>query len=133
MANFHLQIVTPDRLVFDGDAERIIVRTVQGDVCILARHIDYAAPLGTGKALVGLEDGASRTAACSGGLLSVSGGEVRVMATTFEWAEEIDVDRAQRAQESAEKKLAALQHGDEAFAITEAKLKRALTRLRVTE
>ena len=46
MATFHLQIVTPDRMVYDGQAERVIVRTLRGDVCILARHIDYAAPLG---------------------------------------------------------------------------------------
>ena len=52
MANFHLQIVTPDRLVFDGQAEKIILRTVGGDACILARHIDYAAPLGIGVAKV---------------------------------------------------------------------------------
>lgn len=131
MANFHLQIVTPDRLVYDGQAERIIVRTVQGDVCILARHIDYAAPLGTGEATVGFEDGSVRIAACSGGLLSVSSGEVRLMATTFEWAEEIDLDRAQKAQERAEKTLAALRHGDAAFAVAEAKLKRAMTRINV--
>ena len=130
MANYHLQIVTPDRLVYDGQAERIIVRTVQGDACILARHIDYAAPLGTGVATVGFEDGSTRTAACSGGLLSVAGGEVRVMATTFEWADEIDLARAEHAQEAAEKQLAALKHGDEAFAIAEAKLKRAVTRIR---
>ena len=42
MATFHLQIVTPDRMVYDGQAERVIVRTLRGDVCILARHIDYA-------------------------------------------------------------------------------------------
>ena len=46
MATFHLQIVTPDRMVYDGQAERVIVRTLRGDVCILARHIDYAAPAG---------------------------------------------------------------------------------------
>jgi F0F1-type ATP synthase epsilon subunit len=52
MATFHLQIVTPDRMVYDGQAERVIVRTLRGDVCILARHIDYAAPLGIGEARV---------------------------------------------------------------------------------
>ena len=57
MATFHLQIVTPDRMVFDGQAERIIVRTLRGDVCILARHIDYAAPLGIGEARVTDADG----------------------------------------------------------------------------
>ena len=44
MATFHLQIVTPDRMVFDGQAERVIVRTAGGDVCILPRHIDRRAP-----------------------------------------------------------------------------------------
>ena len=80
---FHLQIVTPDRKIFDGEAEKIIVRTVNGDVCILARHIDYAAPLGVGEARVTDAEGITRTAACSGGMIGVSAGEVRVMATTF--------------------------------------------------
>ena len=50
MATFHLQIVTPDRLVFDGEARQIILRTVGGDAAILAGHIDYSAPLGIGEA-----------------------------------------------------------------------------------
>ena len=50
MATFHLQIVTPDRMVFDGEAQSIILRTINGDICILANHIDYAAPLGIGEA-----------------------------------------------------------------------------------
>lgn len=85
MATFHLQIVTPDRMVFDGQAERIIVRTLRGDVCILARHIDYAAPLGIGEARVTDADGVTRVAACSGGMIGDGAGEVRVTATTFEW------------------------------------------------
>lgn len=130
---FHLQIVTPDKPVFDGQAEKIIVRTISGDVCILARHIDYAAPLGIGEARVTDEQGNTRTAACNGGLISVSDGEVRVMATTFEWADEIDVERAKRSQEKAEEKLHHLIPGDADYAVLEAKLKRALLRIKVVE
>lgn len=133
MANFHLQIVTPDRLVFDGQAEKIIVRTVNGDVCILARHIDYAAPLGIGVARVTDAQGNTRQAACNGGLLSVSNGEVRLLATTFEWADEIDVERARRAQEASAEKLGKLSADDRNYAVLEAKLKRALLRIKVTE
>jgi len=129
MATYHLQIVTPDRKVFDGEAEKIIVRTVGGDVCILARHIDYAAPLGIGQARVTDADGNTRIAACSGGMLGVSGGEVRVMATTFEWADDIDLSRAQKAQEAAQHKLESLNREDKDFAIAEAKLKRAIARI----
>lgn len=131
MAVFHLQIVTPDRLVFDGQAERIIVRTVGGDVCILARHIDYAAPLGVGEARITDSEGNTRMAACSGGLLSVAAGEVKVMATTFEWADEIDLQRAELAQQNAEKQLESLNRDDKNYSVIEAKLKRALNRISV--
>ena len=131
MATFHLQIVTPDRKVFDGEAEKIIVRTLGGDVCILARHIDYAAPLGIGEARVTDAEGNTRIAACSGGMLGVSAGEVRVMATTFEWAEDIDLARAEKAQQLAKEKLETLDRLDRDFAVTEAKLKRALARIHV--
>lgn len=129
MATFHLQIVTPDRMVFDGEAEKIILRTVGGDVCILARHIDYAAPLGIGEARVTDAEGNTRIAACSGGMLGVSAGEARVMATTFEWAEEIDLDRAQNAQATAQKKLESITRQDKDYAVMEAKLKRAIARI----
>ena len=128
MAVYHLQIVTPDRMVFDGQAERLIVRTVNGDVCILARHIDYAAPLGIGVAYVTDEAGNTRAAACSGGLLNVSGGEVRLIATTVEWADEIDLERAAQAQKAAEQKLRELDKEDAQYTLTEARLKRALIR-----
>ena len=129
MATYHLQIVTPDRKVFDGEAEKLVMRTVGGDVCILAQHIDYAAPLSVGEACVTDAKGNSRSAACSGGMLAVSGGEVRVMATTFEWADEIDHQRAERAHDEAKTRLEKLTRNDKEYAIVEAKLKRALVRM----
>lgn len=131
MATFHLQIVIPDRKVFDGEAEKIIVRTVNGDACILARHIDYTAPLGTGEARVTDAEGNTRTAACSGGIINVSGGNVRVMATTFEWQDEIDLDRAEKAKTTIEQQLHAKNSSDADYALLEAKLKRALVRIQV--
>ena len=129
MALFHLQIVTPDKMVYDGQAEKLIVRAITGDVCILARHIDYAVPLAIGKAQVTDDQGNTRLAACSGGFLSVSDGEARLMPITFEWAEEIDLNRAMAAKEKAENALAAAREGDAAYLAAEAKLKRALMRI----
>ena len=65
---FPLKIVTPDGLIFDGQAEKLIVRTTTGDRAILARHIDGVFPLGMGEAAV-VYDGNRRTAACMGGML----------------------------------------------------------------
>lgn len=130
MSTFHLQIVTPDGGFYDGDAEKLIVRTIGGNVCILPRHSPYVSALGVGEACVVI-DGQRRRAACAGGMLAVTKENVRLVATTFEWAEDIDTDRAQRAKERAED---ALQKATEKAEIdrAQAKLKRALTRLSVT-
>ena len=129
MALYHLQIVTPDRMVYDGEAERVLVRAVEGDVCILAGHVDYAAALTYGEAKLIDADGQTHTAACCGGFISVSEGKVKIAATTFEWSGEIDVTRAERAREAAEHALENAKRGDRVYAVAEAKLKRALARL----
>ncbi|MBR3904721.1 MAG: ATP synthase F1 subunit epsilon [Clostridia bacterium] len=130
---FHLQIVTPDKPVFDGTAEKLIVRTITGDVCILARHIDYAAALGIGEARVTDGEGNTRIAACNGGLLSVCDNQVRVMATTFEWADEIDTERARLSLDASQEALNKADRSDANYAALEAKLKRALVRVQISE
>ena len=131
MATYHLQIVTPDRMVYDGEVEKIILRTVNGDVCILPHHIDYAVPLAIGEAKITDAQGNTRLAACNNGMLSVHGSEVRVVAVTFEWADDIDLERARRAEESAKEMLEKLQREDVDYNVAEARLKRALTRIQV--
>lgn len=105
MSSFPLQIVTPGGRAFDGAAEKLFCRTIVGDVAILARHCDYLTAVGMGEARVTLEDGSVRRAACIGGMLSVSGGKVRLMANTFEWAEDIDVARAEAAEADSKRQL----------------------------
>ncbi len=129
MSTFHLQIVTPDGAFFDGDAERLKVRTIDGDVAILPHHIPYVTVLGTGEADV-VVDGVIRRAAASGGMLSVTGGDVRIVATTFEWAEDIDEQRAKLAKEKAEEMIRNAKDAQE-LERAKAKLLRALTRLKV--
>ena len=92
MNSFPLKIVTPDGLEFEGQAEELIVRTTTGDLGILAGHINCVAPLGMGRATI-VTEGKKRYAACIGGMLSVVGGNVTLVPTTFEWADEIDADR----------------------------------------
>ena len=83
MSAFHLQIVTPDGSFFDGEAERVIVRAIDGDICILPRHIPYVTALAMGEARVTV-DGKVRRAAANGGMLAVTGDKVRIVASTFE-------------------------------------------------
>lgn len=127
MTPFRLKIVTPDGLVFDGQAEELIVRTTGGDVAILARHMNYVAPLGMGRAVI-VANGERRTAACIGGMLSVVDGEATLVPTTFEWADKIDVDRAEASYQRADRILHDSSASDTDIALAEARLHRALVR-----
>ncbi len=127
MTPFKLKIVTPDGLIYDGEAEKLIVRTTGGDVCILARHMNYVTPLGMGMAIVEA-GGKRRTAACIGGMLSVSDGEATLVPTTFEWSDKIDLQRAEASYEKADKVLKSGTASDTEIALAQAKLHRALVR-----
>ena len=127
MTPFKLKIVTPDGLIFDGEAEELIVRTTGGDVAILARHINYVAPLGMGRAVI-ISGNQRRTAACIGGMLSVVDGEVTLVPTTFEWAENIDTDRVEASLKKANSVLNSQKSTDSEIALAQARLHRALVR-----
>ena len=79
-----------------------------------------------------LANGQSRTASCAGGFLSVSAGAVRLVAVTFEFAEDIDEKRALAAKERAENAIASAKDR-QAKKIAEAKLMRALNRIRIAK
>ena len=127
MTAFPLKIVTPDGLEFEGQVEELIVRTVTGDMGILAGHINCVAPLGMGTATIVVES-QKRYAACIGGMVSVVDGVVTLVPTTFEWAEEIDLRRAEASQERAKAVLANNSATDTEIRLAEARLKRALVR-----
>lgn len=129
MSGFRLQIVTPDGSLFDGEAEALRVRTTEGYVSIRRGHADYLAALDVGAVTV-TQDGTAREAACGGGFLSVEKGEVRLVATTFEYAGTIDVERAEHAKEVAEERIAVAKEAKD-IELAKAKLARALNRLSV--
>lgn len=128
MSTFPLKIVTPDGLIYDGEAQRLIVRTIEGDMAVMARHINCVAPLGMGRATVVDANGSRRYGACIGGMLSVVDGEVNLVPTTFEWAESIDADRAQASLDRAERVLNDSNSTATDIRLAEARLHRALVR-----
>ena len=127
MSTFPLKIVTADGLVYDGPAEEIIVRTITGDMAVLARHMNCVTPLGMGRATI-VVDGKRRYAACIGGLLSIVNGEVNLVPTTFEWADSIDAARAAASQQRAEAVLSNQDSSDTDIKLAKARLHRALVR-----
>ena len=132
MTPFPLKIVTPDGLLFDGMAEQLIVRANTGDMGILAGHINCVASLGMGRATVVI-DGKKRYGACIGGMVSVVNGEVTLVPTTFEWAEDIDLKRAENAADRAKEIIGNKDSSDAEIRLAQARLKRALVRSSVAK
>ena len=128
MTPFKLQILTPDKLFFDGETDNLIVRTTVGDKGILARHEEYVAALPIGKMKVRI-DGNFRLAAVSEGVVKVSKEKTVILVQSCEWADEIDLDRANSAKQRAEERMRTLQKEDKEYLIAEYKLKRALNRI----
>ncbi len=131
MKSFHLRIYTPDGVQFEGVAHQLVVRTADGDVGILAGHINYVAALGMGRATVVTPE-STRYAACIGGMICVLDGKVALLPITFEWADRIDADRAERARQRAQTVLDMKDATDTQILLAQARLKRALVRKSVS-
>ncbi len=131
MKTFLLKIGTPDGLWFEGEVERVVCRSITGDMAILANHCNFCTALGMGEAHVVLPDGTRREAACIGGMISMMDGQAHLLATTWEWKEDIDEGRAAVAKERAEEKLRQMGLTEQEYKHAEVKLRRALIRLSV--
>ena len=131
MKEFDLRIVTPDGMRFDGKAVSVTVTTITGEIQILASHADYVSALSCGRAVIKTAD-STLLAAASGGVITVSGGAVEIVSITFEFANDIDIKRAENARERARELLLASSSMSESdIAKFKAKLARANTRISV--
>ena len=129
MRSFQIEIVTPDGPAFSGEVTSLLVRTDDGDVEIMAGHADLLASIGTGRVRI-IVDGKPRFGSVNGGFLSVAQGKVRLCAITFEFADQIDIKRAEAAKERAEAALKAAKDQSQEK-IVKAKLARAASRINV--
>ena len=132
MTDFSLKIVTPDGVRYDGMAQELVVRTIEGDMGILAGHTNCVAPLGMGRATV-IIDGNYKYGACIGGMVSVFDGKVTLLPTTFEWAENIDTNRADDSEKRVREILSSKSSTSTDIKLAEARLKRALIRKNVAQ
>ena len=132
MRSFPLKIVTPDGVRYDGQAEEVIVRATTGDMGFMAGHTNCVATLGMGRAMI-VVDGEKRYGACIGGMVSVMDGVVSLLPTTFEWAKDIDLARAENAKTEAEAVLKSKNATDTDILLAKARLRRALVRTSVAK
>lgn len=129
MSTLKLEIVTPERKVYEQDANMVVVKGVAGELGILPQHIPLVTPLKVAPVRVKRENGED-VIAVHGGFMEVRKDKVVILAEAAELPEEIDVDRAMRARERAEQRLKSKDNID--FKRAEIALQRATTRLDIT-
>ena len=125
-----LEVVTPDRLVLSTEADVVVCPGVEGQFGVLAGHIPFLSALEIGE-MYYRKGGQTEYLAVSGGFAEVTGEKVTIVAESAEKGREIDVERAKRAQERAEKRLAAAKTAEIDWARAEAAMRRSLVRTKV--
>ncbi|MGI9952094.1 F0F1 ATP synthase subunit epsilon [Moorellaceae bacterium AZ2] len=125
---FSLEVITPERVLLSTEASSLVAPGVLGYLGILPGHAPMVTLLVPG-VITYREGGQEKRLAVSGGLLEVVDDRVVILADTAEKAEEIDVERARRAKERAERRLKERPPGVD-LVRAESALKRALARLK---
>lgn len=128
---FQLEIITPDRVFYKGEASMVEFTSVDGEMGVYKHHIPLTTVLAPGIVTITEADG-KKEAAVHAGFVQILGEKVTFLAEIAEWPDEIDVNRAQAAKARAEERLRS--HGAEVdVARAEIALKKALIRIDVKQ
>ena len=119
-----VQVVSPERILWSGEAEMVIARTAGGgDIAFLTGHAPFVGALDIGKVTVRPTDGPDDHVAVHGGFVEVSQDRVSILSDVAEVASQIDVERARRAQERAQARLRDAHDAEAAAALARANLR----------
>jgi F-type H+-transporting ATPase subunit epsilon len=120
-----VELVSPERILFTGDAEMVICRTIGGgDIAFLTGHAPFLGALDIWPVRIKLVDGGEELVAVHGGFVEVSNDTVSILSDVAELASQIDVERARRAKETAEQNRREVEDAE-----NEAALRRATVRV----
>jgi len=125
-----LEVVTPDRMVLSTEAEVVVCPGVEGQFGVLLGHVPFLSALEIGE-MYYKAGGKTEFLAVSGGFAEVTGAKVTIVAEAAETGREIDVERAKRARERAERRLAAAKTEAIDWTRAETALRRSLLRMKV--
>ncbi len=127
-----LEIVTPEKMAFTGGIEEVTIPGTEGEFGVLRGHEAFLTSVDIGE-LNFTKDGKKTYYAINTGYAEVTAHKVTVLIETAERSDSIDKDRAQRAKENAEARLAQVAKDDFEFERNRLALIRAITRIRVAE
>ena len=137
MAKIKLEIISPNKVVYSADIDMLIVRSIAGDLGIMPKHAPLLAGL-VPHVMRAMIDGTENLIAVSGGFIQVQPDKIIVLASAAELPIEIDINRAKKAYERAQKRLESFKEnpevkGDVDTLRARAALERAKARLKATK
>ena len=103
---FKVEIITPDRVFFTGEADMIEFNTGDGQIGVYKNHIPLTTVLEPGVVVIHNDD-QQKVAAVHAGFAEILGEKVTLLAELAEWPDEIDLNRAEAAKQRAEDRIAA--------------------------
>jgi F-type H+-transporting ATPase subunit epsilon len=124
MSTMQVEVVTPERVIYSGEATMVITRTSSGEIAFLPNHAPFLGTLVENHTRIYLEGDRVEHIAVQGGFVEVSDNRVSILSDLAEMASEIDVERARLALDAAE---SVLRQGDDEQASGE--VRRANARL----
>ena len=124
---FPVQLVSPEQILFDGEAEMVVCRPIEGAIAFLNGHVPYLGALADDEVRIILPGSGEAAAAVHGGFVQMTGDHLVVLSDLAELKDQIDVPRAEQAKRRAEETLAREPEDEEALAA----LARAETRIKV--
>lgn len=134
MAQIQLEVVTPSGAVVSEEVDIVTAPGVGGEFGVLANHAPFLSTIKTGTLSYKI-DRTSKFLMVTGGFAEVSNNKITFLVESAEFGNDIDVDRAMRAKDRAEKRLVQAQQATEKInrVRAEAALQRAMARIRTAE
>jgi F-type H+-transporting ATPase subunit epsilon len=127
---FHIELVTPERVVYSDDIDVLTIPTTMGEISILAHHMPIVATIAPGEMRI-KKDGETTYLAISGGFVEVTQQKVTILADAAERSEEIDIERAEKARRHAQEMMEQAKTDKLVSAEAMAAFQRALIRIKV--
>lgn len=127
-----LQIISPEKVIFEGDIDELIAPTVSGEIAVLPNHADLLTQLSGGEITI-KEKGISHHIAVTGGFLQITNGVLNILADYAVKSEEINAQKALEAQKRAEEILKKRKEdvSERDFALAQSEFNRAIVELKV--
>lgn len=126
-----LEIVTPEKILYQDEADEIIVPTINGEIAILPNHVPLITKIAPGELTI-KKQGKDYFLAITAGFLELSNNKINILADYAVRSEEIEIEKAKEAQRQAQKRMEE-KGTEQEFAEAEALFKRTLLELKIAE